>query len=36
LPSSLMIDYSNAFVFSTSLLGVVFRYGMLCDFPELI
>jgi hypothetical protein len=28
LPSSLMIDYSNAFVFSTSLLVLVFRYGM--------
>jgi len=27
LPSSLMIVHSNAFVFSTSLLGVVFRYG---------
>ena len=29
LPSSLMIDYSNAFVFSTSLLVVVFRYGIM-------
>jgi len=29
LPSSLMIVHSNAFVFSTSLLGVVFRYGFL-------
>jgi len=27
LPSSLMIVHSNAFVFSTSLLVVVFRYG---------
>src|ERR1700709_1073036 len=29
LPSSLMIVHSNAFVFSTSLLVVVFRYGFL-------
>jgi hypothetical protein len=29
LPSSLMIVSSNAFVFSTSLLVLVFRYGML-------
>ena len=28
LPSSLMIVRSNAFVFSTGLLGVVSRYGM--------
>jgi len=28
LPSSLMIVHSNAFVFSTCLLGVVFRYGL--------
>jgi len=28
LPSSLMIVHSNAFVFSTSLLGVVSRYGI--------
>jgi len=28
LPSSLMIVHSNAFVFSTSLLGVDFRYGV--------
>ena len=29
LPSSLMIVRSNAFVFSTSLLVLVFRYGSL-------
>jgi hypothetical protein len=29
LPSSLMIVHSNAFVFSTSLLVVVSRYGVL-------
>jgi len=29
LPSSLMIVHSNAFVFSTSLLAVVSRYGFL-------
>jgi hypothetical protein len=29
LPSSLMIVSSNAFVFSTSLLVLVFRYGYL-------
>jgi hypothetical protein len=28
LPSSLMIDYSNAFVFSTYLLVLVFRDGL--------
>ena len=28
LPSSLMIVSSNAFVFSTSLLGLVSRYGI--------
>ena len=26
-----MIDYSNAFVFSTSLLVVVFRYGIMAE-----
>ena len=31
LPSSLMIVHSNAFVFSTSLLGVVSRYGFMMD-----
>ena len=36
LPSSLMIVSSNAFVYSTSLLGVVSRYGyiMFTVFPE--
>jgi len=36
LPSSLMIVHSNAFVYSTSLLEVVFRYGyiMYTVFPE--
>jgi len=36
LPSSLMIVHSNAFVYSTSLLAVVSRYGyfMLIVFPE--
>jgi len=38
LPSSLMIVSSNAFVFSTSLPAVVFRYGLFYDiitvFPE--
>jgi len=32
LPSSLMIVHSNAFVFSTSLLVVVFRYGYMSVF----
>ena len=32
LPSSLMIVHSNAFVFSTCLLVVVFRYGILSLF----
>jgi len=33
LPSSLMIVHSNAFVFSTSLPEVVFRYGFVFKTP---